>query len=70
MTVGSLADAPKDLLNEIEHLEKLFTIDTAKLKEITQHFVNELTKGECALGGDTRHTTHDTPAQRANKSQV
>ncbi len=46
MAVGSLVDAPKDLLNEIKHLEDLFTIDTPKLKEITAHFVNELTKGE------------------------
>lgn len=46
MAVGSLADAPKDLLNEIKQLEDQFTIDTAKLKEITNHFVNELTKGE------------------------
>lgn len=49
MAVGSLADAPKDLLNEIKHLEELFTLDTAKLKEITNHFVNELTKGEFAV---------------------
>ena len=46
MAVGSLADAPKDLLNEIKQLEDQFTIDKAKLKEITNHFVNELAKGE------------------------
>jgi hexokinase len=46
MAVGTLADAPKDLLDEIKRLEQLFTIDTAKLKEITNHFVNELTKGK------------------------
>jgi hexokinase len=45
MTAG-LADAPKDLVNEIKRLEELFTVDTAKLKEITDHFVNELAKGE------------------------
>jgi hypothetical protein len=49
MAVGSLADAPKDLLNEIKKLEELLTIDTPKLKEITSHFVNELTKGESAV---------------------
>jgi hexokinase len=48
MAVGSLADAPKDLLNEIKHLEELFTIDTAKLKEISSHFETELEKGECS----------------------
>lgn len=47
MAVDSLADAPKDLLNEhIKHLEKAFTIDTTKLKEITHHFVDELNKGQ------------------------
>lgn len=46
MAVGSLADGPKDLLKEIKQLEDQFTIDKAKLKEITNHFVNELTKGE------------------------
>ncbi|KAL1839490.1 hypothetical protein VTJ49DRAFT_1465 [Mycothermus thermophilus] len=46
-----LADAPKDLVNEIKHLEELFTIDTAKLKEITNHFVNELAKGLSEKGG-------------------
>jgi hexokinase len=49
MAVGSLADAPKDLLKEIKKLEELLTIDTPKLKEITNHFVNELTKGESAV---------------------
>lgn len=51
MAVGSLADAPKDLLREIKELEDQFTIDTAKLKEITNHFVNELEKGKCAHSG-------------------
>lgn len=46
MAVGSLADAPKDLVKEIKNLEQLFTVDTAKLKEITEHFVKELEKGE------------------------
>jgi hexokinase len=51
MAVGSLVDAPKDLLNEIKELERLFTVDTAKLKEITDHFVNELSKGACPPPG-------------------
>jgi len=42
---------PKDLLQEIEKLENLFTIDTAKLKQITEHFVNELEKGLSVEGG-------------------
>ena len=40
-----MADVPKDLLQEIQRLEELFTVPTAKLKSITEHFVAELTKG-------------------------
>jgi hexokinase len=40
-----MADVPKDLLAEINKLEEQFTVDTAKLKAITKHFVDELTKG-------------------------
>lgn len=43
--VGSMADVPKDLLQEIKRLEELFTVDKAKLKAITDHFVKELEKG-------------------------
>jgi hexokinase len=46
MGAGTLADVPQDLLREIKLLEELFTVDTSKLKEITEHFVDELTKGE------------------------
>lgn len=52
MAVGTLADAPKDLINEIKHLEELLTIDKVKLKEITSHFVNELAKGESGFISD------------------
>lgn len=50
MTVaaGTLTDAPRSLIKEIKDLEQLLTIDTAKLKEITNHFINELTKGMCS----------------------
>lgn len=41
-----MADVPKDLADEIHKLEKLFTVEPAKLKEITDHFVSELAKGE------------------------
>jgi hexokinase len=41
-----MADVPKDLMQEIKRLEELFTVDTEKLKAITEHFVSELTKGE------------------------
>lgn len=46
MASGTLDNIPKDLRKEIEHLERLFTVDGAKLKEVTNHFVNELEKGE------------------------
>ncbi|RSL51231.1 Hexokinase [Fusarium duplospermum] len=48
---GSMADVPKDLADEIHKLEKLFTVETAKLKEITNHFVSELAKGLSVEGG-------------------
>ncbi|KAH0548033.1 hypothetical protein GP486_008225 [Trichoglossum hirsutum] len=43
---GSMADVPRDLIEQIKRLEELFTVDTAKLKRITDHFVSELEKGE------------------------
>lgn len=44
--LGSMADVPKDLLEQIKELERLFTIDQPKLKEVTEHFVKELEKGK------------------------
>jgi hypothetical protein len=40
-----MADVPKDLVDEIKKLEEHFTVDTAKLKSITEHFISELAKG-------------------------
>lgn len=40
-----MADIPKDLLEQIKKLEELFTVDQAKLKEVTERFVHELEKG-------------------------
>ncbi|KAF2808064.1 uncharacterized protein BDZ99DRAFT_478564 [Mytilinidion resinicola] len=48
---GSMADVPKDLLDQIKRLEELFTVPKEKLKEITDHFVNELAKGLTVEGG-------------------
>ncbi len=45
-----MADVPKDLLQQIKRLEELFTVDTKKLKEITEHFIKELEKGESSSG--------------------
>ena len=51
--LGSMNDVPGDLLDEIKRLEKLFIVEQPKLKEITNHFVDELAKGphlhECRL---------------------
>ena len=41
-----MADVPEDLLGQIRHLEKIFTVDQAKLKEVTRQFVRELGKGK------------------------
>ncbi|KAF2000592.1 hypothetical protein P154DRAFT_522483 [Amniculicola lignicola CBS 123094] len=48
---GSMADVPQDLLSQIERLEELFVVPTEKLKEITDHFAKELTKGLTVEGG-------------------
>ena len=40
-----MADVPKSLLEAIEDLERLFTVDTAKLKQVTEKFVKELEAG-------------------------
>ncbi|KAA8574653.1 hypothetical protein MFRU_030g00440 [Monilinia fructicola] len=48
---GSMADVPKNYLEQIKQLEKQFTVDTQKLKQITDHFVSELTKGLTVEGG-------------------
>ena len=42
---GSMADMPEDLHAQVKDLERLFVVDGAKLKEITNHFVKELEKG-------------------------
>lgn len=41
-----MADVPKDLLATITKLQEQFKVPTEKLKEITEHFVSELEKGE------------------------
>ncbi|TVY52900.1 Hexokinase [Lachnellula cervina] len=46
-----MADVPKDLLQEIERLEKLFTVDATMLKKVTDHFITELDKGLSVEGG-------------------
>lgn len=45
-SLGSMADVPQDLLEQIRELERIFTVDQKKLKDITDHFVKELKKGK------------------------
>ena len=45
MRIGSMMEVPKEVHEQIKSLEKVFTIDGAKLKEITNHFIKELEKG-------------------------
>jgi hexokinase len=40
-----------DLKSQMDRLEELFVVDTAKLKEISDHFVSELEKGLSKEGG-------------------
>ena len=47
-----MADVPKNLQEQIKELEKLFVVDSTKLKEITNHFVSELAQGLTVEGGD------------------
>lgn len=47
--LGSMADVPDDLLEQIQYLEKMFTVDRSKLKEVTSHFVKELEKGKSSV---------------------
>ena len=47
--LGSMADVPDDLLEQIRYLEKIFTVDKAKLKEVTTQFVKELVKGKSSV---------------------
>lgn len=49
-----MADCPTDLLDQIRELERLFTVDTAKLKQVTAHFVKELEKGWSSAEARTR----------------
>ena len=44
-----MADVPDDVIEQIKYLEKIFTVDQDKLKEVTNHFVKELEKGKSSV---------------------
>ena len=44
IVLGSMADMPKDLKEQIDKLEDMFVVPTDKLKKISDHFVGELEK--------------------------
>jgi hexokinase len=48
---GSLALVGRDLLDQIHSMEQLFTVTPEKLRQITQHFGQELDKGLSIGGG-------------------
>lgn len=48
---GSMADVPKNLMEQIKKLEEQFTVEPEKLKEIVERFQSELTKGLTEEGG-------------------
>jgi len=47
--LGSVHELPQNLLQHIQRFEEVFTVDTAKLKEVVNHFVKELEKGTFAV---------------------
>lgn len=40
-----MADLPQNLQEQIKEFEEIFTVDTAVLKKVVDHFVKELEKG-------------------------
>ena len=59
---GTLDQVPKNLLEQIKQLEDIFSVPQQKLKHITNHFVNELTKGLSVKGGSIVSTPQPQPA--------
>lgn len=67
-----MADVPGNLLDQIKELERLFSVDQAKLKEVTEHFVGELEKGKSsrASGLPSHLTCFQVSLWRAAASSV
>ncbi|ODV98235.1 hypothetical protein PACTADRAFT_37405 [Pachysolen tannophilus NRRL Y-2460] len=49
---GSMADVPRNLMDELAKYQELLTVSPQKLKKITDHFISELEKGLSVKGGN------------------
>ncbi|QLG74631.1 hypothetical protein HG535_0G05140 [Zygotorulaspora mrakii] len=49
---GSMADIPKDLMEQIHGLEVIFGVQPEKLRAVVKHFITELNKGLSKKGGN------------------
>ncbi|QLL33088.1 hypothetical protein HG536_0D06110 [Torulaspora globosa] len=49
---GSMADIPKDLMEQIHGLEVIFSVSPEKLRAVVKHFIGELNKGLSKKGGN------------------
>lgn len=49
---GSMADVPRNLMEQVSYYEKIFHLSPNKLREITKHFISELDKGLSKDGGN------------------
>ncbi|CCE92233.1 hexokinase 2 TDEL_0D06490 [Torulaspora delbrueckii] len=49
---GSMADIPKDLMDQIHGLEVIFGTTPEKLRAVVKHFIGELNKGLSKKGGN------------------
>lgn len=63
-------ELPQNLLQHIQKFEETFTVDTAKLKEIVNHFVKELEKGTCQSCTRRFHFKALTTTTQASPSRV
>ena len=49
---GSMADVPKELLDQLQSYEEMFATPTETLKAVVKHFISELDKGLSKKGGN------------------
>lgn len=49
---GSMADVPRDLMDQLHALETIFSVSSDKMRAIVKHFITELDKGLSKKGGN------------------